>query len=275
MLRDKLAAAMLVAILAVGYCHDAKADGLPKSGTGILPIGEVAKAAPSSWSVFYLGGHVGYGWADWDGTIETTAGCVGTCASAGYSDHTHTLAGNGRNGGGQIGYNWQSGSLVFGVEADISWTNLGATGSFATDQYNPSVWDKTFDLSLDYFGTARVRLGYATGWSIMPYITGGFAWGQTSGDLAVAYSNVNGYVGTSHASVKETHFGWTVGGGLEWKLSKNVSLKAEYLYVDLGGETYLFKGKVFNGAPFETDSFPADLTFHTARIGLNYRFGAE
>lgn len=235
-----------------------------------------AQAEPYRWSGFYIGAHAGHGWGDWDGTIETTAGCPGTCPSAGYDNPNHTLPGNGWLGGGQLGYNWQSGSLVLGLEADISRSNMSGSGQFATDQYNPWVWDKSFNASLDYFGTARARLGVANG-GLLLYGTGGFAWGRTSGTIGVAQSHDGkGEVidGVSHAFSRDNHTGWTLGGGLEYALGRNWSLKAEYLYVDLGRQQYLFKdGTVFDAGvvPFDTDSFPADLTIHTVRVGINYK----
>jgi outer membrane immunogenic protein len=282
LIRDKVCrfaiASLAIAVgMVLSISLPAEADTVTRKGPAIAAAEQPAPAvaAPSTWTGLYLGGHAGYGWADWDGTIATTAGCGGTCPSAGYSDHTRELAAKGWLGGGQIGYNWQSGALVLGLEADLTWADMDGDGRFPTE-HKPRFWDKSFALSLDYFGTARVRLGYAAG-SVMPFMTGGLAWARTSGDLAVAQTwGPTGKVeGVSYASVREHHLGWTVGGGLEWKLSPSMSVKAEYLYVDLGGEDYRFSGTTFTGAPFDTDSFPADLTLHVARIGLNYRFGGN
>ncbi len=240
------------------------------------------------WTGFYVGAHAGYGWGEWDGGLFTTAGCPNACPQdAGYTDPFHTLSGNGWLGGLQLGYNLQRNSpWVFGLEADVSWTDISASDSFATDKHNPSVWDKKHDLKLDAFGTARVRVGYAMG-NLMPYLTGGLAWGKTSGDLAVSYyapaANfpVGPPTGISGASADETHVGWTLGGGVEAMLGGGFSLKVEYLYVDLGEEGYNFTGGYVNNiagtpnpnVPFDTDSFKSDLTFQTVRVGINYKFG--
>lgn len=240
-----------------------------------------AGAQDYNWTGLYLGTHVGYGWADWDGGLHTTAGCPSACPDdAGYTDPFRTLSDEGFLGGLQAGYNWQFQSrIVLGIEADITWADIDATGTFDTDKYNPSVWSKKHDLSLDHFGTARVRVGYAAG-NLLPYVTGGFAWGKTSGDLAVAYYPPGAAepYGISGASVKEAHTGWTVGGGVEWAITQSLSFKAEYLHIDLGEETYNFKGEVFNisgpgtGVPFDTDSFKSELTVDVVRGGINYRF---
>ena len=77
---------------------------------------------------------------------------------------------------------------------------------------------------------------------------------------------------TAVASANENHIGWAAGAGAEWMYSRNWSLKAEYLYADLGSAGNRFIGTTFIGTPHTTDSFPADLTFHTVRLGVNYRF---
>lgn len=245
-----------------------------------------------SWTGAYIGVHGGYGWADWDGNLGTVAGCNGPCPdfdpanppppnsyTTGYVDSSRSVSDEGWFGGGQLGYNWQSGVLVFGLEADVSGGNLDASGGpYDTDaRLSNSVWSKEVDLSLDSFGTVRARLGYANG-AVMPYVTGGLAWGKTSGDIAVTYTP-NGHTnpnavpaGTSHASVDETHVGWTIGAGVEWAFAQHWSLKAEYLHIDLGSEDYAFKGLTYAGAPFDTDNFKSELTVDTVKVGLNYNF---
>ena len=229
-----------------------------------------AKADPS-WTGFYIGAHGGYGWSDWDGYAGTTAGTNPVTVIDGANDPYRTLSDEGWFGGAQLGFNLQNGQFVFGIEGDISWADIDAGGQLDAGGPLPaSLWEKQHDLSLDYFGTARARLGVAVG-SFLPYVTGGFAWGKTSGDLAVAYSNNTGLVGTSYASADETHTGWVVGGGVEWALAGSWSLKAEYLHLDLGEADYAFSGTVFNGDPFDTDSFRSDLTVDTVRVGINYQ----
>jgi len=250
------------------------------SAAALLAASPVAAQDKTNWTGPYLGAHVGYGTGDWDGTLSTSAGCPGTCADSGFTDPTRSLNGDGILGGIQAGYNWQfaNSPIVVGFEADISWDDISGQGTAATDKYNPWVWSKQHDLSLDYFGTARARIGLAQG-PFLPYITGGLAWGKTSGTLAVSQSHDGtGSIidGTSHAYSDDTHVGWTIGGGLEYRVSDAWSLKAEYLYMDLGHADYAFKdGTVFDdpkGAAFDTDSFSSDLKMHVVRVGLNYHF---
>ena len=231
-----------------------------------------AIAAQPSWSGLYFGGHAGWLTGEWDG--RTQGGNAQQPTNGGYSDPHKTLDGDGWLGGAQIGYNWQRGDLVLGVEADISWGDLdGHWGGFTDDDGSVSAWDKDYNLSLKYFGTARVRLGYATG-RFMPYITGGFAWARTNGDISSAYYRYGtDYEGTSYASTNENHTGWVAGLGAELILFSNWTARAEWLHVDLGKEDYHFKGKTFTGADWDDDKFPADLTFDVFRVGVNYKFG--
>ncbi|BAT60482.1 OmpA-like transmembrane domain protein [Variibacter gotjawalensis] len=161
-------------------------------------------------------------------------------ANAGYSWGRDRVAGtrsdiDGFSGGGQIGYNWQwSPNWVFGVEADLQGANIES--SFAGINTNVHMW-----------GTVRGRLGYA--WNnVLLYGTGGFAYGRNELTLGAL-------------SQTRTHTGYTFGGGMEYAFAPNWSAKIEYLYVDLGRETY--------------DAFAttARSDFHTVRAGINYRFG--
>ncbi|WP_371346909.1 outer membrane protein [Ancylobacter sp. IITR112] len=135
-------------------------------------------------------------------------------------------------GGLQAGYNWQSGGpLVLGVEADIQYADVASSA-----------------FTLDYFGTVRARIGYAFD-QVLVYGTGGFAYGGGSYERLGLTDDRN-------------HFGWTLGAGAEYALGNNWSVKGEYLYVDLGKETY---ASYFG---------PRDIGVSTniVRGGVNYRF---
>lgn len=155
----------------------------PAAHAADMPIrGPIYKYAPPpapvfNWTGFYVGGHLGYGFTDdLDGFL----------------------------GGFQLGYNWQfSPNIVFGIEADISGTDINGL-PFGIPAH------------IDYIGTARARIGYA--WDrTMIYGTGGFAFSRASA-----------------GGVHDTDTGWVIGGGLEWAYSNQWSAKAEYLYHDLG-----------------------------------------
>ena len=158
---------------------------------------------------------------------------IGANAGYGWGEADWSDDTDGFLGGVQAGYNWQAvGSpLVVGIEADIQGTNIESP---------------TF--TLDYFGTVRARLGYAVD-QFLIYGTGGFAYGKGNYEVA----------GLSNS---QTNTGWTIGAGGEYAFTPNWSVKAEYLYLDLGKESY------------ETVSGPLDIgtTANILRVGANYRF---
>jgi outer membrane immunogenic protein len=189
------------------------------------------------WSGFYAGVNAGYGFSgdtDIRGTVDGGSGSIGI---------------DGFVGGGQIGYNWQSNQWVFGVEADIQYSDISGTlsGDSVADGF------VSFGSELDYFGTVRGRVGYAFD-NVLPYVTGGFAYGRNE----LTYSDAFG-----SASDDKTHTGYTIGGGVEYGLTEQASVKVEYLYTDLGDKSYF---QDF-GNPIRTD-----VDFHTVRAGLNIRF---
>ena len=139
--------------------------------------------------------------------------------------------------GATLGYNWQAGPIVYGLEGDIDWTNIrGSSPCGATSCETRNRW----------LGTARGRVGYAMD-RVLPYLTGGLA----VGDIRTTVAGVG--------SGDSTKAGWTIGGGLEAAISGPLTAKIEYLYVDLGR----------GGAVLGSD---ASLRANVVRAGLNWRF---
>jgi outer membrane immunogenic protein len=181
--------------------------------------------AYANWTGFYLGLNGGYAWgqSEWSGTAAN-----------------FTVDPKGWMGGGTIGYNFQTGTWVWGLEGDIDYVDLNGTAGCA----GCTVKDT-------WLGTARGRLGYA-GWNNwLPYITGGGAFGNIKAD-------------TPFGGANKTQWGWTVGAGLEWAFLANWSAKVEYLYVDLGD----FDCGLVCGSADQKLNFKANLV----RLGVNYRF---
>ncbi|MCW2434557.1 UNVERIFIED_ORG: opacity protein-like surface antigen [Bradyrhizobium japonicum] len=108
----------------------------------------------------------------------------------------------------------------------------------------------------DALGTVRGRIGWAVN-NVLFYGTGGYAW--IDNKVSVSALGVT-------VSDSKFHSGWTVGAGVEAFFAPQWSVKGEYLYRSLGGETY-FSGL---GAPITTGT----LNFHTVQVGVNYHFGA-
>jgi outer membrane immunogenic protein len=207
------------------------------------------------WTGFYIGVNGGVS-VGRDRTV---------LVSPGAADRTN-LSPFGAIGGGQIGYNWQvSKDWLLGLEADAqasgqedSYTCLiSCTRSFAT----------RFNQKLDWFGTARARIGLIDG-PVVSYVTGGLAYGHFSTTLTETLPIAPAVTGTGIFSAAQTKVGYTIGSGVEASLGGNWTGKLEYLYVDLGNQTSSF---VLNGAPQSLTTRIRDNIF---RGGVNYRFGA-
>ncbi|MDP8918862.1 MAG: outer membrane beta-barrel protein [Pseudomonadota bacterium] len=202
---------LLASVALFGFAGAASAADLPMRAAPPAPI--IAAAPIFTWTGFYVGVNAGYGWSndDFDSVDLADEGDDG-----------------GFIGGAQVGYNYQIGSFVVGLEGDIQYADFGREGAFV-------VGGVTYDVdNSDWFGTARARAGVAFGQALI-YATGGFAFADDA-------------------------TGWTVGGGVEYAFTNNLSAKIEGLYVNLDNDDD------FPGFDGETD-------FGVVRAGLNFRFG--
>lgn len=140
--------------------------------------------SPAMWTGFYVGVHGGWAQGNWNGELQYQGE-----TDAAFKDPKRSLDGDGWIGGFQVGANRQIDQIVLGVEVDASFGDFSGTGVYGTDNvagHPDGGWTKTFDMQMDWFGTARVRAGYAVG-RYLPYITGGLAFAQTSADLEISY----------------------------------------------------------------------------------------
>jgi outer membrane immunogenic protein len=208
---------------------------------------------------------------------------------------------NGMIGGIQLGYNQRLNPwLVTGLEVDFQGSALKGSASATNTTAiiltpipvgGANLWPLTGNASatqrVDWFGTVRGRLGVTSfNQSLLVYATGGLAYGQvkqefgyTGGFLPVANLGFGGSTWAGSASSSATKVGWTLGAGLEWipEGMTNWSIKAEYLYVDLGSTTVNLTAPAFrtsDGEGFRTVSASnkMEARFQTVRVGLNYRF---
>lgn len=178
-------------------------------------------------------------------------------------------------GGGQLGYNWQGwGNFVFGVEADLEGLGGGNERTFVGIPARGRAADlpiaATFKQDGGFAGDVTGRLGYAWG-NWMLYAKGGFAWfnPQLSAS-AVAFKNGVPVAGFNGWDNNNTLTGWTIGGGVEWMLNPNWSVKVEYLYYDFGLNDNSWSA-TYNGAYYNSwRLFDHDLTVNTVKLGLNY-----
>ena len=222
-----------------------------------------------TWTGFYFGGHGG---CAYDRKNYTTGPFAtdAPAAAGGSSSSIDAANGGGCYGGVQVGYNYQVGSWVWGIEADGSWGEIKSRTNLL--QTEPGHIDTLaqFDQKLTSFGTVRGRLGYTWNWAATPtlwYVTGGWAWARNELSTT-AFDGVPNALTNS-----QTHSGWTVGTGLEVALAGNWSFKGEYLYMDLDNKNCATALITDDGALPGTNVANVDLKIHTVRIGLNYRFG--
>lgn len=221
-----------------------------------------------SWNGLYGGVNIGYGF----GADSRHYGAAGLGAWAANHDPHGVL------GGGQIGYNYQfSPWLVLGFEADIQAADVNSQRTtFGSPITVGGLTQVNSALSVDWFGTARGRIGVVMpSWpNLMVYGTGGFAYGQVVHTVSVS-NFVPGGSTNGKGIYDNTATGWTAGGGVEYipMSFPSWSLKVEYLYTDLGTHTAGIPGGnlIGRGRPF-IGSDTASVRFHTVRAGVNWHF---
>lgn len=242
--------------------------------------GALAASPMPSWTGFYIGGHAGYSWGSVTGDTDYTffiptspPQFVRSPNPVAFPLVPRDLNPSGGLGGIQAGYNFQAARVVYGVEADLTFTGQQDSSSFNGVARNLDTEDffyqETTAAKLRYMGTVRGRFGYAFG-DVLPYLTGGLAWGRMAMDmnwLAIqkpSFCPACANIASASFSGSETHtlFGFAVGAGFEYAFAERWSAKAEYLFVDLGKQTY-FSG-VQGGGSFGMQD-------HTVRFGVNFR----
>jgi outer membrane immunogenic protein len=198
--------------------------------TRMAPPAPVVAAVPVfTWTGFYAGVNAGYGWNANDDDVVIGGTTYEADDEGGFV------------GGGQVGYNYQIGSFVLGAEADIQYADIGGDNDF-DGILNSDDDDES------WFGTVRARAGVAFDRALV-YATGGLAYGEVS----------NGFTSSDDVSV-----GWTIGAGVEYAFTNNLTAKVEGLYVNLEQDD---------------DDLPVvagkdETEFGVIRAGLNYKFGS-
>jgi outer membrane immunogenic protein len=220
------------------------------------------KAAPQrvvapmpKWTGFYFGGTVGISGHSanldyfqlWDDEgYSSEYGGPQRNSSAGFG------------AGIYLGYNWQVGNVVWGIEGDISAHTNRVTEIF---EHVDSEDQARLESKLDAFGSVRLRLGYPVG-NVMPYITGGVAFAHTKNTYVVFDKSIN-FVR------KKWDWGWVVGGGIEWMMLPRVIVRAEALYARLDGGTISDSGGYFSPS-VQLDVKDQEIAI--ARVGAALKF---
>jgi outer membrane immunogenic protein len=178
----------------------------------------------------------------------------------------------------QAGYNWQVGTVVYGLASDLSWFNLSGMRQFSANysvanQGNAAarsgnLYTVGTSFASNSLFTLRGRLGF-TETNLQPYVTGGLALANFR--MADSYTDNGGASGTfGGGSGSDQRTGWTIGGGLEWAVNDHWSLKGEYLFVNLG-RIAVSSSPGFAGDPNGLGN-SSDLTLHVVRGGVNFKF---
>jgi outer membrane immunogenic protein len=258
------------------------APPLTAASAADLPTKATAAPAPSAykWSGCYIGANAGIG-----GSASQFSSSVGTGSHLSDADAALVGAnGTGSNndigfsGGGQAGCNWQSGTIVFGLEGDFDYFHSNPQFINGTNTLSDGVTPFSVSQSLrtDFFSTVRPRIGIAADRNLA-YITGGAAFSQVSytqnyADALVPASASITSPGSGTATGSKSLVGWTAGAGWEHAFADHWTFKIEYLYASFAG------GLSASGAITDTAGGTnplhgsADLTVQMLRAGVNYKF---
>jgi outer membrane immunogenic protein len=277
-----LASAALLALLG----NSAIAADLPIRKAPPAPV-----CPTCDWNGFYFGFNVGgsIGSDPTDNAITLSPNAPSAGVTNPISSLSYKHSPTGAVGGGQIGFNWQTGGWVFGLEAD--WDGTSQRDTIASQAFlastavvAPASLNYTDEQKIKWLATVRGRLGWAHD-CFLWYVTGGAAWGTVDSNytfqvvgLSAGGATVFG-TGAAAASFSSTRSGWTIGGGVETSLAwfglpgNNWSAKLEYLYVDLGTVTNSFTVPL-TAAPAALYTFTGSshIRDHIIRVGVNYRF---
>jgi outer membrane immunogenic protein len=199
----------------------------------------------ATWAGFYAGVQGGWSQIDDKQFLSSTTFALPVTNSA-----------DGGVFGGHIGYNLQSGGIVYGVEADFEGSSIDKSFVIGSPFANTTGKEE-----LDWQGSLRGRLGYAIMDRTLIYATVGWAFGHFSDRYDTAGS-------IFHQAVSSTRNGWTIGGGLEYAFSPRWSGTVEYRYTDWGTNTNNLS--VFLAPPGTSKD---QVTENTVRIGVSYHVG--
>ena len=268
------------AALTVAGAISAQAADLPTRKEAPAPV---FVPPPFTWTGFYIGANAGGVWGSGGGSSSTTTVFANgfPFLTADFPSGNLGSSNTGFIGGGQAGYNWQTGAFVLGVETDFDGTTLSRSRSIIGPTFVDPILNRNdfftenSSIRLNWLGTTRARVGWVATPDnrLMIYGTGGFAYGGGSAHLNV-FDNVDNFFFSS-GNNSSTRTGWTIGGGVEWAWTNNWTFGAEYLYYDLGSRHLVTVPNVaasnFFGATAFTDT-SVNFDGSVVRARVNYKF---
>jgi outer membrane immunogenic protein len=246
--------ALAISMIAIGATGASAADMAVKARPVAAPVAY-------SWTGCYVGGFVGGAWADRDARAVDTNGYNGLGDTWFYKTDSSFI------GGGTLGCNYQTGAFVFGLEGEAGY--LRSTGS-ALDPLSPFLpLDTRASTRLgDWYGLVAGRAGFAVNRTLF-YVKGGVAFVDTN--VSTIDAILQPVVGnTITATGSDARATWALGGGVEYALTNNWTVKGEYMYLDTR-QTLNACGLTTLGAT--RFCWAHDVPgLHTAKLGLNYKF---
>jgi outer membrane immunogenic protein len=269
----------------------ASAADLPPRPAPVFKAPVVVPAPVYNWTGFYIGIHGGGAWADkkWEDTSTSCIPVGGYSLISGACGDQGSHKAKGALGGGQAGFNLQAGNFVFGIEGQWSWSSLKGSNSRSVNGVinfgggNDGLSLLTgLSTRVRDLGTIAGRLGVVVGTSgaVLLFVKGGggFADDKFTATTTGSCDNTGNCNSnpdfTATWTGKQFRWGWMAGGGAEVKLTQNVSVKAEYNFLDLGRRDVTLTGEICT--PTCTSSsrtFSIDQNIHLFKVGLNYSFG--
>lgn len=243
---------------------------------GLLPFVANADQVSTDWSGAYAGVNLGY--TSGTNHINSLDGISNTNYNGGegynpgsFSPQTDHL--NGSLGGAQVGYNFQSGNIVYGVEADIQKSDI--TGKSSSNLYNvpencgcsPNTLNSDLKQKVNWFSTIRGQVGYSFN-NILLYGTGGLALAGIKTNVSNVYSAYGDNVVDSSLNDKHTQVGWTLGAGAKLAVYKNWIIDAQYLHISLNKENSHFYDSI-NSINLVNQN---NSDFDVFKIGIDYKF---
>jgi len=276
----------------------ALADDLPGRVTAVY-----------GWTGWYGGVNAGYGWQDESaaftgdhladpvtgagrgaGTVFTDNLAIGSLQAdpeATNPTYRQSPRASGFTGGGQIGYNWQiERKWIAGFEADLQYANIKGDTLFKAPDEGGVTLSAASSHQLDWYGTLRGRIGYLLSDRLLAFGTGGLAYGGTKSQAAISIIGplgwsvdggfvtriiCPGFTTCLAGSSSQVSVGWTAGGGLEYAVLPNVTIRSEYLHIDLGDQNVkLTVQSPATGNGFVNVKFSN--SYDIVRMGMNFRF---
>lgn len=252
---------ILSTVALAALCASASAADLPRRA--VAPVAPIVAVPVFTWTGFYVGVQAGYAF----GQDKTTLFVGGVPLNLGAIGVDTSYDTDGFVGGVHAGYNVQFGAFVAGVEGDLEYANVKGSRTLADALLAPG-YSATASTEIGFQGSLRARLGFALD-RAMIYATGGLAFANVEHNYGVTLpaGNVFGVPAGSYSErADETRWGYTLGAGVEYAFTSNLTARIEYRYTNLDSynnvSTFLSPG----------DHARQEPDFHAVRAGVSYKF---